>query len=332
MNGDLAAGIRRRSLVAAPALWLAAGGSPAQTPTRPARIGVLGSVPYETWQRRAIFVEAMRERGWIEGSHFVIDAPVEDGSPEHRAALAAELVRRNPDLLLAPGTPAVAPLMQATRSIPIVFFAVGDPLGAGFVSNLAKPGGNVTGLGGFGVDLTTKQLELLHRAVPRARRLGAFVNPGYPNFRVMLPELEAASRSLGLELRQVLLRSPDELNSAFAALARERVDALHLLGQPFMLLRAKQIAALVAESRLPAVSSFPQLTQAGVLMSYTWSLDDIVRRVPYYIDRILKGTPAGELPVEQPTRFYLALNLKSARALGLALPQALLLQADEVIE
>ena len=113
---------------------------------------------------------------------------------------------------------------------------------------------------------------------------------------------------------------------------RERVDALHLLGQPFMLPRAKQIAALVAESRLPAVSSFPQLTQAGVLMSYTWSLDDIVRRVPYYIDRILKGTPAGELPVEQPTRFYLALNLKSARALGLALPQALLLQADEVIE
>ncbi len=320
---------RRRALVAAPALWLAAGTGRAQAP---ARIGVLGSVPYETWPRRAIFVEAMRERGWIEGTHFVVDALVEDGSPESRSALAAELVRRNPDLLLAPGTPAVGPLMQATRSIPIVFFAVGDPVGAGFVSNLARPGGNVTGLGGLGLGLGTKQLELLHQAVPRARRVGALVHPEYPGANLFLPELEAAARGLGLELRLVVLRSPDELVSAFAALARERVDALHAGGQPFLLPRAGQIAALVAEQRLPAVSYLPQLTRAGLLMSYNSSLDDTVRRLAYYIDRILKGTPAGEMAVEQATRFYLSLNLKTARALGLSLPQQLLLRADEVIE
>jgi putative ABC transport system substrate-binding protein len=324
--------MRRRMLIAAPALWLTAGASLAQTPPRPARIGVLGSVPYQTWPRRAIFVEAMRERGWVEGTHYIVDAVVEDGSPEHRSALAADLVQRKPDLLLAPGTPAVAPLMKATRSIPIVFFAVGDPLGAGFVSNLARPGGNVTGLGGLALGLMTKQLELLHLAVPGARRIGAFVHPEFPGADVVLPDWRAAAARLGLELRQVVLRSPDELDAAFAALARERVEALHLLGQPFMLARAGQIAAWVAEQRLPSISPFPQLTQAGLLMSYNSSLDDTVRRVAYYIDRILKGTPPGEMAVEQPTRFYLTVNLMSASRLGLSLPRELLLRADVVIE
>ncbi len=319
-------------LIATPAVWLAAGSALAQSPARPARIGVLGSVPYETWPRRAIFVEAMRERGWIEGTHYIVDTAVENGSPESRAALAAELVQRKPDLLLAAATPEVGPLMRATRSIPIVFFAVGDPVGAGFVSNLARPGGNVTGLGGLGSGLATKQLELLHQAVPQARRIGTLVHSEYPGVQVFLPELKAAAHSLGLELRQVELRAADELDGAFAALERERVDALHLGGQPFMLARAGQIAALVAEQRLPAVSFFPQLTRAGLLMSYNSSLDDTVRRLAYYIDRILKGTPPGELPVEQATRFYLTLNLKTARSLGLTLPRGVLLRADEVIE
>jgi putative ABC transport system substrate-binding protein len=137
-------------------------------------------------------------------------------------------VRRNPDLLLAPSTPAVGPLMKATRSIPIVFFAVGDPVGAGFVNNLARPGGNVTGLGGLSLGVGAKQVELLHQAVPRAKRVGALVHPEYPGAQIFLPELKAAAQALGVELRQVVLRSPDELDSAFAALARERVDALHL--------------------------------------------------------------------------------------------------------
>jgi len=180
---------RRRILTAAPALWWAAGASRAQTPARPARIGVLGSVPYETWPRRAIFVAAMRERGWVEGTHFVVETLVEDGSPASRTAPAAELVRRNPDLLLAPGTPAVGPLMRATRSIPIVFFAVGDTLSAGFVSNLARPGGNVTGLGGLSPGESAKQIKLLHQAVPRARRVGALVHPHYPGAQHALPFL-----------------------------------------------------------------------------------------------------------------------------------------------
>jgi putative tryptophan/tyrosine transport system substrate-binding protein len=254
---------RRRILIAAPALGLSALSGLAQVPTRSARIGILGSQPYATWPRRAIFVEAMRERGWVEGAHYIVDAVVEDGRAEHRATLAAELVQRNPDILLAPGAPAVGPLMKATRTIPIVFFAVSDPVDAGFVSNLARPGGNVTGLGALGPGLVTKQLELLHLAVPRARRIGALVHPEFPGADIALPQWRAAARGLGLELRQVELRSPDELDSAFAALARERVDALHLLGQPFMLARAGQIAARVGEQRLPAISAFSQLTQAG---------------------------------------------------------------------
>ncbi len=312
--------------------WFATRVGQAQVPARQFRIGVLSPIAYETWSRRPIFVEAMRERGWIEGTHFVVDGVVDKGDPERMKQLALELVGRRPDVIFVPGTPGVGPMMAATRSIPIVFYAVGDPVGSGFVDNLARPGGNVTGLGGLGTGLGAKMLELLTQAVPRARRVGLLRDPDFPGFKVIFPELERAANGLGVALRPILLRTADDLDAAFAELAREKVDALHLFGNPFMPSNAARIAALVAEQRLAAISPFVQLTQAGLLMSYNSSLDDTVRRLAYYLDRILKGTPAGDLPVEQPTRFYLTLNLKAARAIGVTLPQSLLLRADEVLQ
>ncbi len=273
----------------------------------------------------------MRERGLIEGTHFVVDGLVDKGDPERMKQLTRELVGRRPDVIFVPGTPGVGPVMAATRSIPIVFYAVGDPVGSGFVDNLARPGGNVTGLGGFAAGLATKQLELLTQAVPRARRIGLMRDPDFPGFKATFPELERAANSLGVAFHAVLLRTAEDLDSAFAEPAREKVDALYLWGHPFMPSSAARIAALVAALRLAAISPFVQLTQAGLLMSYNSSLDDTVRRLAYYLDRILKGTPAGDLPVELPTRLYLTLNLKAARAIGITLPQSLLLRADEVI-
>ena len=274
----------------------------------------------------------MRERRWIEGTNYVLDTLHYDGHAERIPALAAELVQRRPDVIVAAGSTPVRPLMQATQTIPIVFLNAGDPVDSGFVSNLARPGGNVTGLGGLASALVVKQLELLKQAVPRAQRIGLAHNPDFRPHAVGLPDLQAAAQRLGVELRQVTLRSPDELGPAFAALTRERVDALLLLGQPFIFSAPAPVAALTLEHRLPTVSLFVELTRAGVLMSYGNTSEDVLRRLPHYLDRILKGTPPGDLPVEQPSRFYLTINLKTARALGLTLPQTLLLQATEVIE
>ncbi|MEO7852681.1 MAG: ABC transporter substrate-binding protein [Rubrivivax sp.] len=323
---------RRKLVLAAVAGGLARAGSAwAQAPARMAHIGWISIRPLSSLGR-ALFTEAMRERGWVEGTNYVLDALHYDGRAERIPALAAELVQRRPDVIVASGSTPVRPLMQATQTIPIVFLNAGDPMGAGFVSNLARPGGNLTGLGALASGLVAKQLDLLKVAVPRAQRIGLALNPHFRLHAMVLPELLAAAQRLGVELKQVTLRSPDELGPAFAALARERVDALLMLGQPFILGAPAPVAALTQEHRLPTVSHFVELTRAGVLMSYGSTFEDQMRRLPYYLDRILKGTPPGDLPVEQPTRFYLTLNLKTARALGLTLPQSLLLQATEVIE
>ena len=321
---------RRGVLLGVAAPWLSA--SFAQAPPRPARIAMPLAMPYAAWPRRAAFIEAMRERGWSEGTHFVVDVVQADASAQRMPAVAAELVQRRPDLIVTSATPTVGPIMKATSTIPIVFYGVGDPVGSGFVASLARPGGNVTGIGGLATGAYAKQLELLTQAVPGGRRIGVLMNPQFALHDEAWRELEPAAQRRGLQLRRVPLRSPDELDAAFAALAGERIDALHLFGQLFLLLNAARVAALVAQHRWPAVSGFEQLTQAGLLLSYTNRVDDDVKRVAYYVDRILKGTPPGELPVEQPTRFYTTLNRSTARALGLTLPQSLLLQADAVID
>lgn len=274
----------------------------------------------------------MRERGWVEGTNYRLDALNYDGYAERIPALAAELVQRRPDVIVAAGSTPVRPVMQATQTIPIVFLNAGDPVGSGFVSNLARPGGNVTGLGGFASGQNARQLDLLKRALPRAQRIGVALNPDFRLHAIGLQEMHAAAQRLAVDLVQVPLRSPDELKPAFAALARERVEALHLWGQPFVLAAPAPVAALTQEHRLPTISPFVELTRAGVLMSYGNTFEDLLRRLPYYLDRILRGTPPGELPVEQPSRFYLTLNQRTAKALGVVFAQPLMVQADEVIE
>ena len=250
----------------------------------------------------------MRELGWIEGRHYMVDNRYTEGRSERIAAHAADLVQHKIDLLVGSGTPHTTALKNATSTIPILFFYVGDPVGSGFVAGLARPGGNVTGLGGLGPGMYTKQLELLREVVPKA------------------------ARSLGVTLRPIELRSPDDIDPAFATLAREPVDALQIFGQPFLFAQGARVAKRAIEHRLPAIFGFEEVARDGILMSYGAKLIDDIRRLPYFADRILKGAKPADLPVEQPSRFYLTVNQKTAKALGLTIPQSVLLRADEVIE
>jgi putative ABC transport system substrate-binding protein len=321
-------------------LRLAAGGLlpagrvalPQALSSMPARVGFVASVPFSTWVLRGAFVEAMRERGWIEGPHYTMDAVSYDGHSERVAVVTAELVQRRPAVIVCGGTPPIAPLMKLTSTIPIVFVGAGDPVASGFVASLARPGGNVTGIAGHDHGLLTKQLELLMRAAPRVRRVALVYNP---DFRVHVAgrvEVEAAARELGVQVLVVEMRSVEDIAKAAAMLQRERVEAVHFFGQPFQTAQRERLAALMLEHRWPAVSGFEEDVRAGMLLFYGWRRVDAVRRVPYYIDRILNGTPPSELPVEQPSRLYLTLNRRTARALGLTLPPSLLMQATEVVD
>lgn len=297
------------------------------------RLGYLSTgQSYAEWTHRDIFVASMRERGWIEGRNFTVDSRWAQGHSERLGAMAAELVRQEVDLIFCAGSPVVTAAKSAPATVPIVFFYIGDPVRSGFVASLARPGGNVTGMGGLGKDLHAKQLELLTEVAPRATRVALFVNPAIPFHNAALAEVEATARNRGVVLRAVELRSPDDIEAACASAARERADALHVFGQGFLFAQGARVARLAVEQRLPAVIPFEEVAKAGLLMSYAGRSVDDVRRLPYFIDRILKGAKPAELPVEQPTRFYLTLNLKTAKAIGLTVPQSLLLRADEVIE
>ncbi len=306
--------------------------APAQQSGKVFRIGFLSStwaIKHPLWE---VFITGMRELGWIEGQNFTVEHAVSEGHNERFPALAAELVQRKVDLIVTSGTPPTTAAKNATATIPIVFFFAGDPVGSGFVASLARPGGNITGLGGLGPGLYGKQLALLKEAVPKATRIAMMVNPVFPLHTLGRAEVELVARSLGLTLTPVELRVPEDIDGAFATIAREKAHALLILGQPFMFAEREKIAKLALEQRLPAMNAFVELTQAGVLMSYAGKIVDDARRMPYYIDRILKGAKPSDLPVEQPTRFYLTINLKTAKAIGLAIPQSVLARADEVLQ
>ncbi len=278
------------------------------------------------------FDAAMRERGWIEGQNFTVERRLSEGHSERFPALAAELVRRNVDLIVTSGTAPTIAAKNATSTIPIVFHSVGDPVGSGFVESLARPGGNITGLGGLGPGVHAKHVELLKEAVPTAVRIAMLTNSTLPLHTIYRAEVEPTARRLGLTIMPVEVRVPEDIDGAFATVAREKVDGLLILGQPILFGAREKIARLALEQRLPAVVVFGELAQSGVLMSYGPRIIDVLQRLPYYIDRILKGAKPGELPVEQPTRFYLIVNLKTAKAIGLTIPQSLLLRADEVMQ
>ena len=326
---------RRVVVGAAAAAWLLAR-LPAQAQAQPAgkgvRIGWLGTTPLALHPFGGAFTAGMRELGWVEGRDFTIDNLYSEGHNERLPALAAELVRRNVDLIISSGSPATTAAKGATSTIPIVFLNVADPVASGYVATLARPGGNLTGLGGLGTGIAVKELELLREMVPKASHIALMFHPTLSLHAQLRPELEPAARSLGVTLRPIELRSPDDIEAAFAAVARDRIDALLIVGEPFLSAHAGRIARLALEQRLAAIVPFGELAQAGVLMAYGVKLDDVARRVPFYVDRILKGAKPADLPVEQPTRFYLTINLKTAKAIGLTVPQSMLLRADEVIE
>jgi putative ABC transport system substrate-binding protein len=324
----------RRTLICAiaGALLPAGRAGRAQTPGKVYRIGWLSSGPWVGTQPLEVFNQGMRELGWVEGRHYMIDNRYTEGRSERIAAHAADLVQRKVDLLVGSGTPHAAALKNATATIPILFYYVGDPVVSGLVASLARPGGNVTGLGGLGPGMSSKLLELLREVVPKASRIAYLFNPAVSVHAATAAEVEPAARSLGVTLQQIELRSPDDIDAAFATLAREPVDALLIFGQGFLYQNGARVAKLAIEQRLPAIIPFQEVARYGLLMSYGSDIIDDVRRLPYLADRVLKGAKTAELPVEQPSKFYLTINQKTAKAIGLTIPQSLLLRAHEVIE
>ncbi len=274
----------------------------------------------------------MRERGWIEGRHFAIEFRHSEGRAERLPDLAAALVQRSPDLIISSASPTTTAVLNATKTIPTLFFGVGDPVGSGFVASLSRPGGNLTGLGGLGEGVFLKQLDLLREIAPKSARIAMLVNPAFPVHVHARAEIEAAARDRSVLIRPIEVRSPADVEGAFEAAARDRIDALLILAQPFYLLEADRVARLAIQYRLPAVLPFEALVKAGLLMSYGSRFGDDIRRLPYFIERIVHGASPAELPVEQPTRFCLTINLRTARGIGVTIPQSLLLSADAVIE
>ena len=293
------------------------------------RIGWLGTAHTDSlWEA---FVEGLRERGWIEGKNLVFERLYSEGRNDRLAALAAQLVNENMDLIVTTGTPPSVAARDATTTIPIVFYAVGDPVGSGLVASLARPGRNLTGMGGLGVGSSVKQLELLKEVVPKASRIAMFVNDTFPLHAVVRAEVEPAARRLGVTLIPVQVRVPEDIDIAFATIGREKIDALLILGEPLIGAQRVRIAKLALDHRMPAISPFDIATEAGLLLSYGGRLVDSVRRVPHYVDRILKGAKPADLPVEQPTKFYLMINQKTADAIGVYVPRSMLARADQVI-
>ena len=296
------------------------------------RIAWLSSSSYAVSPMWPMFLGAMRELGWIEGQNFSVDHLLYEGRSERLPALAAEAVQRNVDLIVCAGTPPTTAAKNATTTIPILFFSVGDPVGTGFVSSFARPGGNLTGLGGLASGVYAKMLALLKEAAPRSTRIAMLVNSTFQPHAAFVADTESAARGLQVSLVPIELRSPDELGRAFATMASEKVDALLILGQPFLFGQGKRIATMSIEQRLPAMIPFEDVARDGVLMAYGSRVIDDVRRLPFYIDRILKGAKPADLPIEQPTRFYLTLNLNTAKAIGLTLPPSLLQRADQLLD
>jgi putative ABC transport system substrate-binding protein len=255
-----------------------------------------------------------------------------DAKPERYSEFAAEFVRLKVDVIVV-GTPAaVGAVQQATSTIPIVMGYSVDPVGNGFVASLARPGGNTTGLSSSQDDATPKQVELLTIAVPNLSRVGLLANPDSPNFNPVLKNVRAAAQEVGLILVPAEMRSPQEASSAFATMARERVGAVIVMSDALTVMQRDRIAELALKDRLPTIFPLREYVVAGGLMAYGENIRDFFRRAAFYVDKIFKGAKPADLPIEQPTRFFLTLNLKTAKALGLEVPPTLLARADEVIE
>jgi len=320
--------MKRREFIAATAALLV---SPrhVQAQGKPRRIGYLGGFEYPAPLRRGI-----DEKGWIEGKNLILDYRYFEGDNARIPPLAAELVALNPDLLICSTGQAAMGLKTATVTIPIIFVGIANPVELGLVQSLSRPGGNITGLTTFVPgDFATKQIEILRELVPNVSKIAILANQGNPMHALLLAEeIPRAARNLGIALPVVEATTAEQLDIAFASATGQRADAMVVFGDTMVLRQASRVVALAAEHRLPAMYLFGQFTNVGGLISYGPDLADLYRRVGGYVDNILKGIKPSDLPVEQPTKFELVINLKAAKALGLTVPPSLLVRADKVIE
>jgi putative tryptophan/tyrosine transport system substrate-binding protein len=308
----------------------------AQQAGKVARIGYLSTNLASSPNHHEAFRQGLRDLCYIEGRDVVIEYRDAEGKVERHAALAAELVALKVDVIVVAGsTGTTRTAKQATSTLPIVFIAVGDPVGSGLVTSLARPGGNVTGLSNIGPQLIGKCLERLKQAVPGIDRVAVLWVPGALGERTdkdMLKEAEAAGRALGVQLQFVDARGLENFDGAFSDMTSARAGGLTVLPSARLLREHRRLVDLAAKNRLPAVYTSREFVDAGGLMSYGANQPDLFRRAATYVDKILKGAKPGDLPVEQPTKFELVINLKTAKALGLTIPQSVLAHADEVIQ
>jgi putative ABC transport system substrate-binding protein len=308
----------------------------AQQATKAARIGYLLSSPAANPHLHEAFHQGLRDLGYVEGRNLVIEYRSAEGKLERLPALAAELVALKVDVIVAGGgTPAALAAKQATKTIPIVFVPLADPVTSGLVTSLARPGGNVTGLSVLLPELVGKCLEQLTQAVPGVSRVAVLWQPGaYPERtgKDMLKGADVAARALGVRLQFLEARGPADFDRAFSDMTRARAGALTVLTSNMLLGERRRLVDLAAKNRLPAVYTWREFVDAGGLMSYGADLADSFRRAATYVDKILKGARPGDLPIEQPTKFELVINLKTAKALGLTIPPSLLARADQIIE
>ncbi len=306
----------------------------AQPTGKKARIGVLLLPPRA--EAGGTYIQALREGlhelGYVEGQNLLLEIRWAEGRPELLPGLAAELLSTGPDVLVTSGSESILTLKRATDVIPIIMATVMDPVALGIAASLAKPGGNLTGLAILSLELTSKRLQLLKEAVPRLSRVAVLWNPANPGNVLVLREVETASQTLGLRWQGVAVRRPGELASAFEAIVSAQSNGILAIEDSMLLSYRSRILESVARIRLPAMYAFRQFVDAGGLMSYGPNIPDSFRRAAVYIDKILKGAKPADLPIEQPTKFELVINLKTARALGLTIPPSVLGRADQVIE
>ena len=323
------------ALAAVLAVSLVAGAraAEAQKPAKVYRIGVLDTTPIAL---NAVNVDAFRDGlralGYVEGQHYVIEYRSSDARPERFPALAGELIRSKVDLILARGTPAVKAAKEATATIPIVMAASGDPVGTGVVTGLARPGGNVTGLTSITAEMSSKRVQLMKETIPGMQRVGNMITMGNAALVTQWEAVQQASRAMGLQPRLLDVRKSDDLASAFDTASRQRLDAMVVGLGTVIQNNIRRVVDLAAKHRLPSIYSSREFAVAGGLMSYGASYADSYRRAAGYVDKIFKGAKPADLPIEQPTKFELLINRKTATALGLTIPPSVLLRADEILE
>jgi len=303
----------------------------AREPASPWRIGVLLVGPSLEGREAQAFRQGLLDAGYAEGRDLVIEWRYADGDYDKVSGLAIDLVQRHVDVLVSDGTVGTRAARRATSTIPIVMSLVSDPIGAGLVANLAHPGGNVTGLTIMTNELSAKQLQLLTESMPRVARVAVLWNPATPYHPKAVEDLKAAAPSLGIKLIFVAARASEDFDTAISTASRGQAQAVYVIGDPLFYAHRTVLLKRASKARLPVITGSREYASEGALISYGPNLDDVFRRSAGYVDKILKGAKPGDLPVERPTKFELVVNLRTARALGIEIPQSILLSADEVI-